>query len=338
VGLDGKGEKRLTDPKFSHTTFIAPGGDHFVDVEETLVDAPRTILCDGNGKELKELSKADLTKFNELGLKKAERFTFMAADGKTKCYGRLSFPSDFDPSKKYPLLIFVYGGPESGGDIERFQTPNAITELGFVVASMDGRGTRGRGRDFMCAVYRKLGIVEIDDHAAGVKSLVAEKKYLDGKRVGIQGTSYGGYFSALSILRYPDVYAVSCASSPVTDFRLYDSIYTERYMGQPTDADNAKGYTEGSCMTYADKLKGRLMLYYGTADNNVHPSNSIQLANKLTAAGRRYDMMVGGDRGHSQMNDSRMWEYFINYLILDAPKDALTQAWNSVKARRKKAG
>ena len=315
---------------------MAPSGDRFVDVEETLEDAPRTVLRDVNGKEVKELSKADLKKWNDLGLKKQERFTFTAADGKTKCFGRLAFPSDFDPSKKYPLLIFVYGGPESGGGIERFETPNALTELGFVIASMDGRGTKGRGREFMCAVYRKLGIVEIDDHAAGVKELVSKFKYLDGKRVGIQGTSYGGYFSALSILRYPDVYAAACASSPVTDFRLYDSIYTERYMGQPTDADNGAGYTAGSCMTYAQNLKGRLMLYYGTADNNVHPSNSIQLANKLESAGKRFDMQVGGDRGHSQMNASRMWEYFVNYLILDASKDALGQVWPSVKARRKK--
>lgn len=338
VGLDGVHDVRLTDPKFSHTVFLAPKGGNFVDVEETLEDPPITVLRDGNGKELKELSHADMSKFNQLGLKKQERFTFTAADGRTTCYGRLSFPSDFDPTKKYPLLVFVYGGPESGGGFERFDPPNALTELGFVIATMDGRGTNGRGRAFMCAVYRKLGTVEIDDHAAGVRELVRSRSYLDRKRVGIQGTSYGGYFSALSILRYPDVYAAACASSPVTDFRMYDSVYTERYMGQPTDEDNAKGYTEGSCMTYAENLKGRLMLYYGTADNNVHPSNTIQLANKLESVGKKYDMMVGGDRGHSQMNASRMWEYFVNYLILDAPKDALSQVWPSVKARRRKAG
>ncbi|MHB8635861.1 MAG: S9 family peptidase [Fimbriimonadaceae bacterium] len=338
VGLDGKGDTRLTDPKFSHTTYLSPQCNHFVDVEEALDSPARTVLRDGNGKRIKELSRADLTKWDALGLKKQERFTFTAADGKTTCYGRLSFPSDFDPNKKYPLLVFVYGGPESGGGIERFEPPNALTELGFVIASMDGRGTRGRGRAFMCAVYRKLGIVEIDDHAAAVRQLVKTRPYLDGKRVGIQGTSYGGYFSALSILRYPDVYAAACASSPVTDFRLYDSVYTERYMGQPTDADNNAGYIAGSCMTYAQNLKGRLMLYYGTADNNVHPSNTIQLANKLEGAGKRYDMMVGGDRGHSQMNASRMWEYFVNYLILDAPKDALSQVWPSVRARRRKVG
>ena len=338
VGLDGKGDTRLTDPKFSHTAYLAPTFDRFVDVEETAEDPPQTVLRDVNGKEIKQLSKADLKKWDEMGLKKQERFTFTAADGKTTCYGRLSFPSDFDPGKKYPLLIFVYGGPESGGGVERFEPPNALTELGFVIASMDGRGTRGRGRAFMCAVYRKLGIVEIDDHAAGVKELVAKRSYLDGKRVGIQGTSYGGYFSALSILRYPDVYAAACASSPVTDFRLYDSIYTERYMGQPTEDDNNKGYINGSCMTYVANLKGRLMLYYGTADNNVHPSNTIQLANKLEGAGKRFDMMIGADKGHSQMNASRMWEYFVNYLILDASKDALGQVWPSVKARRKKVG
>jgi dipeptidyl-peptidase-4 len=339
VGLDGSGEKRLTDPKYNHTVNISPGEKYFVDVSQSLDDAPFTTLRDGmDGHRMMDVSKSDLSKFNSMGLRHVERFTFTAADGKTTCYGRLSFPSDFDASKKYPLLIFVYGGPESGGDLETYQAPNAIAELGFIVASMDGRNTKGRGRAFLTAGYRKLGITEIDDHAAGVRELVKTRRYIDGKRVGIQGTSYGGYFSALSILRYPDVYACSCASSPVTDFRLYDSVYTERYMGQPGADDNEAGYAAGSCMTYAKDLKGRLMLYYGTADNNVHPTNAIRLAHALTGAGKRYDMQVGADQGHSQVNSSVMWEFFVRYLILDGSKDALSEVWPSVKARRSKAG
>jgi dipeptidyl-peptidase-4 len=331
VGLDGSGEIRLTDPSTGHTTYLSPDGKHFVDVAEDLATPPVTTLRDASGKAVKELSRADVTKAKTLGLKPVERFTFTAADGKTVCYGNLSYPSDFDPAKKYPLLVFVYGGPGSGGAPERYAVPNAIAELGFIVASMDGRNTNGRGRAFLTAGYRHLGQVEIDDHAAGVKALAAKYPFIDGKRVGIQGTSYGGYFSALSILRYPDVYAAACASSPVTDWRLYDSVYTERYMGLPSAEDNQKGYDEGSCMTYAKNLKGRLMLYFGTADNNVHPSNAIQLAEALERAGKRYDMMVGADRGHSQMNSSRMWEYFINYLILDVPKDALKLTFDARK-------
>ncbi len=334
VGLDGKGDVRLTDPSLNHTVSVAPDGKHFVDVAEKTDTPPVTKLLDEKGKEIATLMQSDLTKFNELGLKKSERFTYKAADGVTTLYGTLSFPSDFDPAKKYPLLVSVYGGPESGGGEERFALPSSITEMGFLVVSFEGRGTNGRGKAFRDAVYGKLGVVEIDDQAVGVKFL-AQRPYIDGKRVGIFGTSYGGYFSAMSILRYPDVYHVSCASSPVTDWRNYDSIYTERYMGLPDATENLAGYDAGSAMTYAKNLKGRFMLYFGTADNNVHPSNSVQLAQALNRELKRYDMMIGPDQGHSGMNSTRMWETFVQYLILDAPKDPLTFAWNAKASERK---
>lgn len=188
-----------------------------------------------------------------------------------------------------------------------------------------------RRKAFRDAVYGKLGVVEIDDHAAGIQEL-AKRPYVDGKRVGIYGTSYGGYFSTLAILRHPETFGVACASSPVTDWQNYDTIYTERFMGLPWENENKAGYEAGSAMTYANKLRGKLMLYYGSADNNVHPSNTLQLVQALENAGKRYDLQVGPDRGHTGMNGTRMWEYFVTNLILNKPtRDGLAEVW---KARR----
>jgi dipeptidyl-peptidase-4 len=132
--------------------------------------------------------------------------------------------------------------------------------------------------------------------------------------VGIFGTSYGGYASTLCLLRYPDVFRAASASSPVTDLRLYDTIYTERYMWIPQE--NKEGYDAGSAMTYADRLQGRLLLYYGTADNNVHPSNALQLIAALQRAGKSFEVQVGPDLGHSSVRMDRMLEFFIENLVL----------------------
>ncbi len=333
VSLDGTGNTRITDPSLSHTVSIAPDGKHFVDVSQTIDTPPVSVLLDAEGKKVADIAKSDLTAFDKLRLRKTKRMTFTAADGKTTCYGTLQFPSDFSESRKYPVIVGVYGGPESSGGPETFQTPNPITELGFLVASFDGHGTGGRGKAFRDAVYGKLGIVEIDDQAAGAKSLL-DLHYVNG-RIGIYGTSYGGYASLMCLLRHPEVFSVSCSSSSVTDWLNYDSIYTERYNGLPDATENQAGYDNGKAVKYAANLKGKLMLYYGTADNNVHPSNTIQLVQALEAAGKQYDMQVGPDRGHTQMNANRMWEYFITHLILEKPKDNLKVMWN--RRKREKA-
>lgn len=319
IGYDGTQDKRLTDPQLNHAVQISPNHKYFLDLSQNLTTPQSTALCDAStGKVLSQVAKADTSKFEKLGLKKAERIVFKAADGVTDCYGFITFPSDFSPNQKYPVAVSVYGGPESGLGSERFQLPNPITEMGFVTAWFDGRGTSGRGRAFEDAVYKKLGIVEIDDQAAGVKYL-AQRPYIDGKRVGIAGTSYGGYASAMALLRHPEAFRVAAASSPVTDWRNYDSIYTERYMSLPTENDNKVGYDAGSAMTYAKDLNGRLMLFYGTADNNVHPSNTLQLVDRLQSFGKSFDVMVGPDRGHSMMNFDRQLEYFVDNLILTKP-------------------
>ncbi len=312
VGLDGKGDKRLTDPALNHTITMSPDGAHFVDVAQTHDKAPATRLYDVSGKLLGDLAKSDVSRFDSLGLKAVELYTYKAADGTTELHGMLHKPSNFDPSKKYPVLVTVYAGPATNGARETFTTPNALTELGFIVLSLDSRSAAGRGKRFLDAIYGKLGTVEIDDQAAGVKAL-KDRPYVDLSRVGIFGTSYGGYTSAMALLRHPDVFQAASAMSPVTDWRNYDSIYTERYMWIPQE--NTTGYDDGSAMKYASKLKGRLMLYYGTADNNVHPSNTMQLIAALRQAGKSFDVQVGPDAGHTALGTERMMEFFIDALV-----------------------
>ena len=169
------------------------------------------------------------------------------------------------------------------------------------------------GKRLLDSLYMKLGQTEIDDMAEGVKALWG-RSYVDKTRVGILGTSYGGYVALLELLRHPEVFAAASAASPVTDWRNYDTIYTERYMWTPQG--NKVGYDAGSALTHAASLNGRLLLYYATADNNVHPSNSLQVIQAFQKAGKSFDLQVGPDQGHSAINTERMMEFFIDNLVL----------------------
>jgi dipeptidyl-peptidase-4 len=323
VNLDGSSDTRLTDPAFNHTVQVSPDGTHFTDIAQTHDTPPITRLCDVEGKVVAELAKSDTAKFEEIHLKKTELFTFKSADGQTDLHGQLQFPSNFDPGKKYPLLVTIYAGPNTNAARETFALPSLLTEYGFLIASFDSRSASGFGKHMTDAIYQHLGQPEIDDQAAGVKSLWS-RPYLDKSRVGIFGTSYGGYASAMCLLRFPEVFAAACSSSPVTNWHDYDSIYTERYMWLPNE--NSKGYAASSLINFAPKLKGRLMLYYGTADNNVHPNNMMQFVAALQAAGKSFDLQVGPDRGHSAISQDRMMEFFIENLVLTAPRLASPQS------------
>jgi dipeptidyl-peptidase-4 len=334
VGLDGANDRRLTDPAFHHivggcipglgsrpeqpgpagSCGISPDSTYFVDVYQTHDAPPATRLADGStGATVAELAKSDTTKFTELGLKKAELFTYTAADGVTTLRGLVQFPTSFDPARRYPALVNVYGGPEFAQVTARetFVAPNPLAEYGFLMISLESRAVPGLGKRALDAIYLKLGQTEIDDMAEGVKALWS-RPYVDKARVGIFGTSYGGYASIMELLRHPEVFAAASASSPPTDWRNYDTIYTERYMWIPQE--NGAGYDAGSAMSYAKDLKGRLLLYYGSADNNVHPSNSLQLIKALQDGGKSFDVQVGPDRGHSSLSLDRMMEFFIDNL------------------------
>jgi dipeptidyl-peptidase-4 len=292
---------------------MAPDGRHIVDVAQTHDLPPVTRLLDADGNTLDELATSDVSKFKRLGMKTVELLEFKASDGETDLYGMLHYPSNFKPSKKYPLLVSVYAGPGTVGARETFTMPNLLTEFGFLVATFDSRSASGRGKQFMDAIYLKFGRTEVDDQAAGVKS-IRDRRYVDRNRVGMYGTSYGGTVSATSLLRYPDVFHAACANSAVTDYRNYDSIYTERYMWLPQE--NKAGYDAASVLSYATNLTGRLMLFYGTADNNVHPANTLQLIQALQKAGKSFEVQVGPDQGHTAVNRDRMMEFFIENLVL----------------------
>jgi dipeptidyl-peptidase-4 len=312
VSLDGHGDQRLTDPAFHHQVDLAPEEKYFIDVAQTHDTPPVTLLRDAEGNRVAQLAGSDMTRFRKLGLKPVELLEFKAADGQTGLYGMLHFPSDFRPRRKYPLLVSVYAGPATTGARETFTLPNPLTEFGFLAATFDSRSASGRGKRFLDSIYLKLGIVEVDDQAAGVRSLW-NRRYLDKKRVGMFGTSYGATVSATSLLRYPEVFHAACANSPVTDYRNYDTIYAERYLWIPQE--NQAGFDAASVMTYATNLQGRLMLFFGTADNNVHPANSLQLIQALQKAGKSFDLQVGPDQGHTALNRDRMMEFFIESLV-----------------------
>ena len=334
VGLDGRGNARLTDPAFHHTIGncmpreagaprmpmpggggcgISPDNRYFVDVYQAHDVPPSTRLVDQRGRVVATLAEGDASKLDALKVPKAEMFTYLAADGRTTLRGLISFPSNFDPARKYPALVSVYGGPGSAGNTARetFVTPTPFAEFGFVVLNLDSRAAPGMGKRVLDAIYLKLGQTEIDDMAEGVKALW-NRPWLDKDRVGIYGTSYGGYSSVMALLRHPEVFHAASASSAVTAWYHYDTIYTERYMGLPEE--NRAGYEAGSAMTYADKLDGRLLIYYGTADNNVHPTNSMQLIQALQRAGKSFDVQVGPDAGHSGVRAERMLEFFVDAL------------------------
>jgi dipeptidyl-peptidase 4 len=340
VGLDGKGDRRLTDPAFHHSVgscligagprigqaaFAAPCGispdsKYFIDVYQTHDTPPSTRIVDAaRGTVVSDVARSDTATFAELGLRKAEMFSYSAGDGKTTLHGLIQFPSTFDPGRKYPALVNVYGGPEFAANTSRetFVMPSALAEYGFLVLNLDSRAVPGLGKRTLDSIYLKFGQTEIDDMAEGVKALW-QRPYFDRTRVGIFGTSYGGYAAVMELLRRPDLFAAASASSPGTDWRNYDTIYTERYMWIPQE--NAAGYDASSPMTYAKALKGRLLLYYGTADNNVHPSHTLQLIQALQREGKSFDLQVGPDQGHTAVNTDRMMEFFIDNLVLNPPR------------------
>lgn len=313
IKLDGTKDVRLTNPAYHHTVTVSPDGQYFVDVAQTHDIAPFTNLLDAKGKVVTELAKSDMTKFDELKLKKVEVFTFTSVDGVTQLHGMIHFPSDFDPAKRYPVILSNYGGPATNAFRETFTYPDALTEYGFLVLNIDGRNVGGRGKKLLDQLYGNLSIVEMDDFAAGVRSL-HNRTYLNKDKVGVFGTSYGGTTAATLLLRYPDVFHAAVASSAVTDWRNYDNVYTERFMNLVEN--NKKGYDAANLMAMAKDLKGELLIYYGTADNNVHPSNSLQLIKALQTAGKSFEVQVGPDAGHTGLNSERMMEFFIRHLVL----------------------
>ncbi|RYD79252.1 MAG: S9 family peptidase, partial [Sphingobacteriales bacterium] len=210
-------------------------------------------------------------------------------------------PRDFNKKKKYPVLFTIYGGPGHqivtdnwGGGLDIWY--QYLADKGYIVVSVDNRGTGGKGADFKKVTYKKTGQLESDDQIAAAK-FFSTLPYIDGSRIGIYGWSFGGYMSSMCLMKGADVFKMAVSVAPVTDWRFYDNIYTERYMQRPQD--NKAGYDSTSVLTYVPNLKGKLLLIYGSFDDNVHPQNSMELISKMVELNKQYDSEVYPDKNHS---------------------------------------
>ncbi len=299
VKLDGTGLAKLTSRPGWHSVSVSPGGAYFVDEFSSWDDPPEVNLHAADGTFIRQLGHTVLTEeFLKLNLLKPEPFVFKSADGKDDIDGIIFKPADFDPNKKYPVYYAVYGGPGARMIRNTWQmnSPNQrLAQLGFIVLQTDHSGVSQRGKAFQTKSYLKLGQVELADHVAAIKHL-SQYPWFDATRVGITGHSYGGYLTCMALLKEPDVFHVGVAGAPVTDWRNYDSIYTERYMQRPED--NPEGYEKGSCLTYVKNFKGKLQIHHGTVDDNVHPANTIQLIYALLREGKRLEWKMYPEQDH----------------------------------------
>lgn len=307
INLDGTKDSRITNLNLSHRVVVSPTGSGFIDVEQRLNIPPTTTLRGPDGRVIATLATTDLSAYTAWGGHAAEPVQVTAADGKTKLYGYVMVPSTFEKSRKYPLLLNVYCGPNAGNDEEVFTPSEPMTEFGYICAWFDGRGSRARGTQFKFPLFRGLNGAEVDDQAAAVRQL-RELPYIDGSKIGVYGASYGGTVTVMCMLRYPELFHAGVASSLASDDKNYDTIYTERYMGLPVE--NEAAYAKSLVLDKVKNLKGDLLIYFGTADINVHPSHSFNLFNALDRAGKRYEIAVGADQGHSLIDETKMIDFF----------------------------
>ena len=298
VRLDGLGFQQLTTEPGSHRINMDPAGRYYVDSYSSFSTPQTANMHRADGTLIRNLMSTNTDRLESLGIEPPELVIFKAADGVTDLHGMLFKPAGYDPTVSYPLVVPVYGGPHSKAISNRYYHSSGdqrLAQLGFMVWRADNRGQTGRGKAFEAATYLKLGQVDLADQAAAVRQ-IAERPYIDGSRVGIYGGSYGGYMSAIALLKEPDVFHVGVASASVTDWRNYDTIYTERYMRTPQE--NSEGYDLGSTLPYAENLRGKLLLTHGTTDNNVHLGNTNQLVEALINAGRNFDLMYFPENRH----------------------------------------
>ena len=298
VKLDGSEFERLTSKAGTHIASVDPSGKYFTDTFSSLTEASSTTLHRTDGRVVRTLATSNTEKLDALGLEAPELVTVTAADGVTPLSGLLFKPAGYDPAVTYPLIVSVYGGPSGPRVRNRYQMnagEQRLAQLGYMVWKMDNRGTRNRGKAFETATYLKLGQVDLADQTAGVRQ-ITRRPYIDASRVGMYGGSYGGYMTAMALLKEPEVFHVGVASSSVTDWRNYDTAYTERYMRTPQE--NPEGYEEGSTLPYAANLQGKLLLTHGSTDNNVHPGNTLQLVQELVKAGKTFDLMIYPQQRH----------------------------------------
>lgn len=294
--LNGTGLKRLTFGDHYHAVKVSPGGRYFVTTYSNALTPTRMALCDNTGKILREIGDSKSAAFDEYELAKTELFRVKTPDGYALPVV-WTLPMPFDPARKYPVLITIYGGPNGGTVFDKWGGIGNqwLAQEGMIQMAIDHRGSGHFGKNGTALMHRCLGKWEMNDYIEVVKWL-RKQGFVDSTKVCITGASYGGYVSCLALTAGAGYFTYGVADFSVTDWTLYDTHYTERYMGTP--ADNPEGYRNGSVLTYADKYKGLLRIVHGSLDDNVHMQNAIQLAGRLEELGKHFELMIYPNERH----------------------------------------
>ena len=335
VGFDGRNQVSLTPDAGDHTPMLSPSGRLVIDTYSTCENPPVVVLRDGvTGRLVMPLEKADISKLLATGWKPPIPFSVKGRDGKTDIYGMLFRPTNFDPSKKYPIINNAYPGPQSGSVGGRSFAAargdkQALAELGFVVVSIDGMGTPGRSKAFHDTYYGAMGRDNtLPDQVGGMKELAQRYPWIDIDRAAMWGHSGGGFIAADAMFRYPDFFKVGISESGNHDQRIYEDDWGERYQGLLTkNPDGTDSYAVEANQSEAKNLKGHLMLAHGLMDNNVPPYNTLLVVDALVKANKDFDLVLFPYQAHGFGVDSnymmrKRWDYFVKHLLgVDPPKE-----------------
>jgi dipeptidyl aminopeptidase/acylaminoacyl peptidase len=330
VGFDGENMRLLTPEDADHSVALAPDGRYFVDVYSTPTKSETAVLRDRGGNLVMQISKQDLSKLKAVGWIPPEPIIVKGRDGKTDLYGLMFKPTHFDSSKKYPIVNYVYPGPQTGSCGSRSFQParrdlQALSELGFVVVCIDGMGTPWRSKSFHEAYYADLGDNTIPDQISGMKDLAAKYSWIDLDRAGIYGHSGGGNATAAALFHYPDFFKVGISESGNHDNRAYEDDWAEKWAGLLVkSADGASNYDSQANQLFAKNLKGHLLLAHGTMDDNVPPNETLLVVDALIKANKDFDLLLIPNAAHaygaaSQYMTRRRWDYFVRYLANSVP-------------------
>ena len=336
VGLDGRNVMALTRDDGDHRLQLAADGRWMIDTWSRADQASQTVLRDDAGRLVMTLETADISKLLATGWKPPTLFSVKAADGTTDIYGQLFRPTNFDSTKKYPIINVAYPGPQSGSVGTRSFGPahndkEALAELGFIVVSIDGRGSGpGRSKSFHDAYYGSMGRDNtLPDQVAGMQNLAKRYPWIDIDRAAMWGHSGGGFITADAMFRYPDFFKVGIAESGNHDQRNYEDDWGERYQGLLARGPNggADSYAVEANQSLAKNLRGHLLLAHGTMDNNVPPDNTLLVVDALIRANKDFDLLMIPNAAHSYGSASnymmrRRWDYFVRWLLdAEPPKE-----------------
>lgn len=297
VRLDGSGFERLTQQPGTHVLDLAPSGHYLIDTLSDINTPTVLRLLKANGAQVATLDQPE-NRLSEFALGKTEFVEVKARDGST-LYARLAKPADFSPEKKYPVVVYVYGGPHEQLVKNQWRASSLLDLLfaqeGFLVWTLDNRGSWGRGHAWESVIFKGMGRRELEDQLAGIEYLKS-LPYVDSGRLGLWGWSYGGYMTLYALTHAPEVFKCGAAGGPVTDWKFYDSIYTERYMRTP--AENPEGYENSSPLAAAANLRAKLLLIHGADDDNVHMQHTLNFIDALVEAGRPFELYIQPGQKH----------------------------------------